>query len=251
MSKQGYTGQGLEKYEQGTKVPINPPSQASIEGLGNPSHSPKDDLLRVPKPKDYFEKNKLCYPSKGSSSSNYLFFSYHQNHSHHANDCPNFKKRIQGLIDNGTIRIIEDNLPPSNYPCPTSQEIRPTPIDDQEKLATRIFWRLKYDNNVIFTFIKLNHNYKNIDNDEICLFYRSYTYFLRNRKVFKAFFRDQYDQARIALITDLALFLVKRWCLSTPFTLSCFSSPYGNSSKLHWVIFIMSGDAFSITIILG
>lgn len=60
---------------------------------------------------------------------------------------------------------MEENPPPSRNPCPTSQETKPPPIYDQDKLSIRIFWRLTYNNNVVFPFIRLNHNYKHKEGD--------------------------------------------------------------------------------------
>lgn len=89
-----------------------------------------DDLLEAKNIKEHFARHKLYHPSKSASSSNKPFCSYHQTQDQHVNYCPHFQKGIQGLIDNGTIKIIENNPSPSIYPCPTSQETRPTPIDD-------------------------------------------------------------------------------------------------------------------------
>lgn len=107
ISKQGYSGQWLGKYEQEIKISINPPSQASTEGLGHPHHSPMDGLLKVQRFKECLVKCKIYHPSKHASTSN--------------NPPP--------------------YLPSTSAPCHTI----PTHVYTKEKLATRVFWRLKYD----------------------------------------------------------------------------------------------------------
>lgn len=115
-----------------------------------------DDLLRIQNFKEYLGRNINYHPSKGASLSNTPFCSYHQTHDHYANDCSDFQKIMQESVDNGTIKIIDENPSYSNNTCPTSQEKRSNLIDDQDKLSSRIFCRLKYDNNVVFPFIRLN-----------------------------------------------------------------------------------------------
>lgn len=68
IPKQVYRGQGLGKYEQGIKVPINLPSQASTKALGHPHHSAMDDLLRIQFFKEYLVRHRNYHPSKGASS---------------------------------------------------------------------------------------------------------------------------------------------------------------------------------------
>lgn len=78
----------------------------------------------------------------------------------------------------------ENNPSPStSTPCSTSQETRPSHIDSQEKLATKIFWRLKYDKYIIFPSIKYNN--KNKEGDEYYLFHHCYFHSLGNYKAFK------------------------------------------------------------------
>lgn len=96
---------------------------------------------------------------------------------------------MQELVDNGTIKITDDNSSSNNH-CPTSQETRLNPIDDQEKLATRTFSRLKYDKNVVCLFIEINHNSKHKEGNEHFLFHRNYSLFLGKCKAFKTFVQE-------------------------------------------------------------
>lgn len=62
---------------------------------------------------------------------------------------------MKELIDSGKVKIIDDNPSSSNSnSCLQSQKNKPTPIHDEEQLSTRIFWKLKYDKNIVFPFVK-------------------------------------------------------------------------------------------------
>lgn len=83
---------------------------------------------------------------------------------------------------------MDENPSSSKNPCPTSQETRPNPIDDTKRFATTIFWKLKYDNNVDFSFVKFNKKHK--EGSEHYIFYHGSSHSLRKCKEFKEFVQE-------------------------------------------------------------
>lgn len=183
ISKQIYRRQGLKKHEQGIKILVDLLTQFTKECLGYPnSQTSMEDARKVQILKDYFTRHRNYHPSKHASTSH--------------NPPPSLP-----------ILFPQVNNPSSSTstPCPTSQHTRPSHIDNQEKLATRIFWILKYDKHVMSPFIRYDN--KNKQGDEYCLFHRSSSHSLENYKAFKEFVQDQYDRACIALTIGLAIFI--------------------------------------------
>lgn len=164
-----------------------------------------DEFLRLQNFQDYLQKQQSKRACKNASSSKHHFCSFHQTHDHNADDCPGFQKSSQDGIESGKIRIVDNQTPSSNKPSSSWED----DIYHSDRLATRIYWRLKYDKNISFPSQNKNKNLKQVKCIEYCIFYDLYSHPIRKCYEFKKFVQLQYDLAHICLTKDLAIFLGK------------------------------------------
>lgn len=144
------------------------------------------DLLRIQDFKDHLARQQAIHAHKSASSSKTHFCSFHQTHDHHVDDCSDFQNSIKELINSDKVKIIDDNPSYSkNNSFPQSQNNKLTLINDQDRLATRIFWKLKYDKNVVFPFVKFSTKHK--EGSGYCLFHHGGSHSLGKCKEFKEF----------------------------------------------------------------
>lgn len=86
ITKQGFKGQGIGKFEHGIHVPLNPSTKTTTRGLGSGTPLSMDEFLGLQNFKDYLQKQQLKRAHKNVSSSKHPFCSFHQTHDHYVDD---------------------------------------------------------------------------------------------------------------------------------------------------------------------